>query len=48
MAFDQSSIFIAIGLSTAALALTLFMSWLVERYNTYLLTWSIGLAVIVP
>ena len=48
MPFDQSSIFIAIGLSTAALALTLFMSWLVERYNTYLLTWSIGLAVIVP
>lgn len=47
MPFDQSSIFAAIGLSSAALALTLFMSWIVGRSDTYLLTWSIGLAVIV-
>lgn len=48
MPIDQSSIFIAIGLSSAALALTLFMSWLVERSNAYLLIWSIGLAVVLP
>ncbi|MDB5653130.1 MAG: hypothetical protein JWQ94_743 [Tardiphaga sp.] len=47
MPFDQLSIFAAIGLSSAALALTLFMSWLAGRSDTYLLTWSIGLAVIV-
>ena len=47
MPFDQLSIFAAIGLSSAALALTLFMSWLVGRSDTYLLTWSIGLAIIV-
>lgn len=47
MPFDQLSIFTAIGLSSAALALTLFMSWLVGRSDSYLLTWSIGLAVIV-
>ena len=47
MPFDQLSIFAAIGLSSAALALTLFMSWLVGRSDSYLLTWSIGLAVIV-
>jgi diguanylate cyclase (GGDEF)-like protein len=47
MPFDQLSIFAAIGLSSAALALTLFMSWLVGRSDSYLLIWSIGLAVIV-
>ena len=47
MLFDQSSIFAAIGFSSAALALTLLMSWLVGRSDTYLLTWSIGLAVLV-
>ena len=47
MPFDQLSIFAAIGLSSAALALTLFMSWMVGRSDSYLLTWSIGLVVIV-
>ena len=47
MPFDQLSIFAAIGLSSAALALTLFMSWMVGQSDTYLLTWSIGLVVIV-
>jgi diguanylate cyclase (GGDEF)-like protein len=47
MPFDQLSIFAAIGLSSAALALTLFMSWMVERSDAYLLTWSIGFVVIV-
>ena len=47
MPLDQLSIFSAIGLSSAALALTLFMSWMVGRSDTYLLTWSIGLAIIV-
>ncbi|WP_445492538.1 diguanylate cyclase [Rhodopseudomonas sp. RCAM05734] len=47
MPLDQLSIFSAIGLSSAALALTLFVSWMVGRSDAYLLTWSIGLAVIV-
>jgi diguanylate cyclase (GGDEF)-like protein len=47
MPFDQLSIFAAIGLSSAALALTLFMSWMVGPSDTYLLTWSSGLAIIV-
>ena len=47
MLLDQSSIFAAIGLSSAALALTLLATWLVARSETYLLTWSIGLATTV-
>lgn len=47
MHIDQFSILAAIGLSSAALAVTLFMSWVVGRSETYLLVWSIGLAVIV-
>jgi diguanylate cyclase (GGDEF)-like protein len=41
------SIFVAIGLSSAVLALTLLANWVVARTETYLLTWSIGLAIIV-
>lgn len=41
------SIFVAIGLSSAALALTLLANWIVARSESYLLTWSGGLAVIV-
>ncbi|MET0970089.1 MAG: GGDEF domain-containing protein [Tardiphaga sp.] len=41
------SIFVAIGLSSAALALTLLANWVVARAETYLLTWSVGLAIIV-
>ena len=44
MLLDQFSIFAAIGLSSAALAFTLLASWIVARSETYLLTWSVGLA----
>lgn len=47
MLFDQSSIFVAIGLSSAALALTLLATWVLARSETYLLIWSIGLATTV-
>lgn len=39
------SIFMAMGLSCAALALTLLITWVVARSETYLLTWSAGLAI---
>lgn len=47
MLFEQSSIFVAIGLSSAALALTLLATWVLARSETYLLIWSVGLAATV-
>jgi diguanylate cyclase (GGDEF)-like protein len=47
MLLDQFSIFAAIGLSSAALALTLLATWILARSETYLLTWSIGLSTTV-
>lgn len=47
MFLGYPSIFVAIGLSSAVLALTLLANWVVARADTYLLTWSIGLSIIV-
>lgn len=47
MLLDQFSVFVAIGLSSGALALTLLASWIVARSETFLLTWSVGLATTV-
>jgi diguanylate cyclase (GGDEF)-like protein len=47
MVLDQHSLFIAIGVSCTALALTLLATWVVARSETYLLTWSTGLALTV-
>lgn len=47
MSLDQNSLFIAIGVSCTALAMTLLATWLVARSETYLLAWSTGLAVTV-
>ncbi|QUS40534.1 GGDEF domain-containing protein [Tardiphaga alba] len=47
MLLDPHSLFIAIGVSCTALALTLLATWIVARSETYLLTWSTGLALTV-
>ena len=44
---DQTSLLISIGFSASALMLTLVMTWLGTRADSYLLTWATGLALIV-
>ncbi|MDF2799346.1 MAG: hypothetical protein K0R85_2090 [Devosia sp.] len=47
MFLDQVSLLTAIGFSGAALTLTVFVSWFSARSETYLLSWGIGLALVV-
>ncbi|RDJ24310.1 GGDEF domain-containing protein [Bosea caraganae] len=47
MPLDYNSLLIAIGFSSAGLALTFFTSWLVAKTERFLMTWSVGLALIV-
>lgn len=47
MILDQISFLTAIGFSSAALTVTLLVSWMVSRKDSYLLSWSIGMALIV-
>lgn len=47
MPIDQLSLLSAIALSSAALTITLFVGWLGARHDTYLLSWSIGLLLVV-
>lgn len=47
MVLDQISFLTAIGFSSAALTVTLLVSWLVSRKDSYLLSWSIGMALVV-
>jgi len=47
MLLDPYSLFIAIGVSSTALAVTLLATWISARSETYLLTWSTGLALTV-
>ncbi len=47
MIFDQFSVLVAIGFSSASLGITLFMMWAVWRSETHLFCWSMGLATIV-
>jgi diguanylate cyclase (GGDEF)-like protein len=44
---DQTSLLISIGFSASALMLTLVLTWLGTRSDRYLLTWAVGLALIV-
>lgn len=44
---DQTSLLISIGFSAIAVMLTLVLTWLGTRADRYLLTWAIGLALIV-
>lgn len=43
---DYHSLLIAIGFSSAGLALTFFTSWLVAKTERFLMTWSVGLTLI--
>lgn len=47
MFFDQLSLLVAIGVSCAALCVTLLGAWLGSRRDTFLLSWSLGLAFFV-
>lgn len=47
MLLDQFSLLTAVGLSSFALCVTLLLSWAVTRADTFLLTWSAGLAFVV-
>jgi diguanylate cyclase (GGDEF)-like protein len=44
---DYNSLLVAIGFSSAGLALTFFTSWLVAKTERFLMTWSVGLTLIV-
>jgi diguanylate cyclase (GGDEF)-like protein len=44
---DQTSLLISIGFSAIAVMLTLVLTWLGTRADRYLLTWAIGLSLIV-
>jgi diguanylate cyclase (GGDEF)-like protein len=47
MTLDYNSLLLALGLSGACLAATLAMSWAVARTELFLLTWAIGVFLIV-
>ncbi|MGB3339717.1 MAG: GGDEF domain-containing protein [Devosia sp.] len=47
MPLDQLSLLTAIAFSAAALTITLFVGWLGSRRDAYLLSWSIGLLLVV-
>lgn len=47
MPLDQLSLLTAIAVSSAALTITLFAGWLSSRGDRYLLSWSIGLLLVV-
>lgn len=47
MPLDQLSLLTAIAFSSAALTITLFVGWLGARRDAYLLSWSIGLLLVV-
>ncbi|HEY4199057.1 MAG TPA: GGDEF domain-containing protein [Devosiaceae bacterium] len=47
MIFDQTSLMLAIGLSSIALCVTLSLGWLAARQEGYLLSWALGIFVIV-
>ena len=47
MLLDYNSLLLAVGFSAACLSLTLFGTWLTARSERFLLTWSVGVLVIV-
>jgi diguanylate cyclase (GGDEF)-like protein len=47
MLLDQISLLTAIGFSSAALTLTLLISWSSSRSDSYLLSWAAGLGLVV-
>lgn len=47
MMLDYNSLLLALGISSACLAITLMGSWLTRRVETFLLTCTIGLALVI-
>lgn len=47
MAADYNSLLFALGVSGACLAVTLLMSWMLSRTERFLLTWAVGVTLIV-
>src|SRR5438067_2272483 len=47
MMLDYNSLLIALGISAACLAMTLMGCWLTRRPETFLLTCTIGLALVI-
>lgn len=47
MSLDHTSLLLAIVLLSACLSIVLFSGWLITRTEKFLLTWSLGLAVLV-
>jgi diguanylate cyclase (GGDEF)-like protein len=47
MLLDQTSLLLALGLAGVAVGGTLFIAWLSSRSESFLLTWSMGMAMLV-
>jgi len=47
MSLDYNSLLLAVGFAGAGLAVTMFGTWLSARADGFLLTWAIGVAVLV-
>lgn len=47
MVFDYGSVLVAVGATGIALCITLFANWLRQRGSGFLMTWSIGMGLIV-
>jgi diguanylate cyclase (GGDEF)-like protein len=47
MLLDQLSLLTAIAFSSAALTITMFIGWMSSRQDRYLLSWALGLVVVV-
>lgn len=47
MSIDYNSLLLAIGFSGSCLAITLFGSWIAAKTETFLLTWTFGIVLIV-
>ena len=47
MPLDYNSLLLAIGFAGAGLAISMFGSWLAQRTEGFLLTWAIGVGLVV-
>ena len=47
MIFDQDSLLLALGFSGICLAVTLFGNWLMARRESFLITWALGVLLLV-
>jgi diguanylate cyclase (GGDEF)-like protein len=47
MPLDYNSLLVAVGFAATGLAVTMFGSWLSSRADSFLLTWAVGVALVV-